>query len=108
MSNFSFRYVRICNLDNPEKIWLNYLLTVETLIRRRNQSELGLHCLPAALLVVSRLKWANETYLLTTFNSFTATGDKQAFANSIDPDETAQSGSTLFDIQSAPNDSLLK
>ena len=32
-SNLKFRYVRLCNLNIPRKKWLNYLQTVETLIR---------------------------------------------------------------------------
>ena len=34
-SNFDFRYVRLCDLDIPREKWLNYLQTVETMIRRR-------------------------------------------------------------------------
>ena len=34
-SNFYFRYVMLCDLDIPREKWLNYLQTVETLIRRR-------------------------------------------------------------------------
>ena len=33
-SNFSFRYVRLSDLDIPGEKWLNYLQTVATLIRR--------------------------------------------------------------------------
>ena len=46
---------------------LNYLQTMETLIRRRGMphsaaSDLGLHCLPITLLGVSRLQWVKVTY----------------------------------------------
>ena len=61
-SNFILRYVRLCELDILRKKWLNYLQTVETLIRRRifnAASDLGLHCLPVTLLGVARLKWVN-------------------------------------------------
>ena len=34
-SNFNFRYVRLCDWDIPREKWLNYLQTVETLIRCR-------------------------------------------------------------------------
>ena len=34
-SNFNFRYVRLWYLHIPREKWLNYLQTVETLIRRR-------------------------------------------------------------------------
>ena len=34
-SNFDFRYVRLYDVDIPKGKWLNYLQTVETLIRRR-------------------------------------------------------------------------
>ena len=34
-SNFYFRYVRLWDLHIPRKKWLNYLQTVETLIRHR-------------------------------------------------------------------------
>ena len=34
-SNFNFRYVRLWDLHIPTEKWLNYLQTVETLIRRR-------------------------------------------------------------------------
>ena len=34
-SNFNFRYVRLWDLHIPREKWLNYLQTVETLIRRR-------------------------------------------------------------------------
>ena len=34
-SNFNFRYVRLWDLYTPREKWLNYLQTVETLIRRR-------------------------------------------------------------------------
>ena len=34
-SNFEFRYVRLCCLDIPREKMVNYLQTVETLIRRR-------------------------------------------------------------------------
>ena len=34
-SNFDFRYISLRDLDIPRKKWLNYLQTVETLIRRR-------------------------------------------------------------------------
>ena len=33
-SNFDFRYVRLCDIDILREKWLNYLQTVETLIRR--------------------------------------------------------------------------
>ena len=32
-SNFDFRNVRLCDLGIPREKWLNYLQTVETLIR---------------------------------------------------------------------------
>ena len=32
-SDFNFRYVELCDLDIPRENWLNYLQTVETLIR---------------------------------------------------------------------------
>ena len=32
-SNFSLRYVRLCNLDIPREKWLNYFQTVVILIR---------------------------------------------------------------------------
>ena len=34
-SNFDLRYVRLCNLDIPREVWVNYLQTVETRIRHR-------------------------------------------------------------------------
>ena len=34
-SNFNFRYIRLWDLHIPREKWLNYLQTVETLIRRR-------------------------------------------------------------------------
>ena len=34
-SIFDFRYVRLCDLDIPREKRLNYLQTVETLIRHR-------------------------------------------------------------------------
>ena len=34
-SNFDLRCVRLCNLDIRREKWLNFLQTVETLIRRR-------------------------------------------------------------------------
>ena len=34
-SNFDIRYVRLCDFDIPGEKWLNYLQTVETLIRCR-------------------------------------------------------------------------
>ena len=34
-SNFSCTYVRLCDLDIPREKWLNYLQTVDILIRRR-------------------------------------------------------------------------
>ena len=47
-------------MDIPKEKWLNYLQTVETLIRRRllprsAASDLGLHCLPVSRLGVSSL-----------------------------------------------------
>ena len=51
-SNFDLRYVRLCDLDILREKWLNYLQTVETLIRRR-----VLQCLPDTFLRVSRLQW---------------------------------------------------
>ena len=53
-SNFNFRYVRLWDLDIPREKWLNYLRTVETLIRRQI---FGLRCLPITPLGVSRLQW---------------------------------------------------
>ena len=32
-SIFHFRYFRLFDVDNPKEKWLNYLQTVETLIR---------------------------------------------------------------------------
>ena len=32
-SNLDFRYITLCDLDIPREKWLNYLQTVETLIR---------------------------------------------------------------------------
>ena len=32
-SNFSFGYIKLCDLDITREKWLNYLQTVETLIR---------------------------------------------------------------------------
>ena len=58
-SNFDFRYVRLCNLDIPREKCLNYLQTMETLIRH-HILHLGLHCLPVTLLGVSRLQWVKE------------------------------------------------
>ena len=34
-SNFNFRYIWLSDLHIPREKWLNYLQTVETLIRRR-------------------------------------------------------------------------
>ena len=34
-SKFNFRYIGLCDLDSTSEKWLNYLQTVETLIRRR-------------------------------------------------------------------------
>ena len=34
-SIFDFRYVRLYDIDIPKEKWLNYLQTVETLIRSR-------------------------------------------------------------------------
>ena len=34
-SNFNFRYVRLYDLDITREKWLNYLQTVDTVIRRR-------------------------------------------------------------------------
>ena len=48
-SNFNVRYVKLCDLDVLSEKWLSYLHFVV--------SDLALHCLPVALLGVSRLKW---------------------------------------------------
>ena len=63
-SNFNFRYVLLWDIHIPREKWLNYLQTVETLIRCRvlrrlinAASDLGLHCLPFTPLRVSRLQW---------------------------------------------------
>ena len=42
--NFSFRYVRLCDLDIPREKWLEYYV----------ESGLGQHCLPITILRVSR------------------------------------------------------
>ena len=49
--HFSFRYVRICDLDISREKWLNYLQTVAF--------DPGLHCLPNTLFWVSSTKWVN-------------------------------------------------
>ena len=68
----TFSYVRVCDLDVPREKWLNFLQTVETLIRCHISvaSNLGLHCLPITLLWVSRLKWVNKSGIRYIFSSF--------------------------------------
>ena len=58
-SNFGFRYVRLCDLDIPWENWLNYLQTVETLIRCCIWSGSTLFA-NYPFLGVSRLQWANN------------------------------------------------
>ena len=68
-SNFSFRYVSICDLYILREKWLNYLQQLKpwldttfwsgSLLLQVIVSDLGLHCLPVTLLEVSRLKWVN-------------------------------------------------
>ena len=53
-SNFSFRYVRLCDLDIPREKWFNYLQTVETLMAD------GLCNI--TLQGISRLHWMKEDY----------------------------------------------
>ena len=53
-SIFSFRYVRLCDLDIPREKWFNFLQTVETLIRHRILQ--CLRCLQITFLGVSRLQ----------------------------------------------------
>ena len=65
-SNFSLRYVRLCDLDILREKELNYLQTVEThpdQMLHSAASDLGLDCLPVTLLGVSRLEWANYQVL---------------------------------------------
>ena len=51
VSNFSFRYVRLCDLDIPREKWLNYLA-----------SDLGLQCLLITPFEVSRQFDKREPY----------------------------------------------
>ena len=57
-SNFSFRYVRLCDLDIPREKWQKYLQTVETLIILWHL--IWVCSLQTTLLRVSRLKWVNS------------------------------------------------
>ena len=53
-SIFDFRYVRLYDVDILKEKWLNYLQTVETLIRRRVLCRLiCLHYLPVTRLGIS-------------------------------------------------------
>ena len=61
-SNFSFGYVRLCDLDIPRakmaKLFANSGDLNQT--PRSVVSNLDLHCLPITLLKVFRLKWFNR------------------------------------------------
>ena len=58
VSNFDFRYIRLCDLDIPKEKGLNYLQTMATLIKLHSTaSDLHLYCLPITLSGVSRLQW---------------------------------------------------
>ena len=59
-SNFNFKCVWLWDLDIPKEKWLNYLQTVETMIRC---PYLDLQCLPFTLLGVSRLQWVKSITL---------------------------------------------
>ena len=73
-SNFNFRYSCLGDLHIPREKWLNYLQTVETLIKCHILQHLIWVCTVCQLpfLRVSRLQWDKETKTLVNANKKTA------------------------------------
>ena len=69
-STFSFRYMRLCDLDISREKWLNFFANNGNPDQRPHSvvSDLGPHYLPMAYLGVSRLKW--NTVVQITPNLF--------------------------------------
>ena len=61
-SNFSFKYVRLCDVDIPTEKWLNYFANSGDTDQMPHfaASDLGLHCLSIISLGVSRLQRVKE------------------------------------------------
>ena len=99
-SNFKFRYVRLWDLDIPRKKWLNCLQTVEILIRRLvswvyTVCQLPFEGSPDYI----RLIWSSELRSpIWSFDQNTVCypkcSDRQARANSVDPDQTPQNAAS--------------
>ena len=68
-SNLNFRHFRLCDLDIPGKKWLHFANSGESdQMLHSAASDLHPHCLPVALLLVTRLNGINSAkYLKYTF-----------------------------------------
>ena len=103
---FQIRYVRLWDLHNPREKWLNYLQTVETLIRCHILQRLIWVCTvcQVTLLGVSWLQWGktpnwlgfiHKTWpLVNQFSLETGGPILRVLANSGDPDQTPQNAAS--------------